>query len=72
MDIAEKSAISTHANTGAYRFASGEMLNFYVEELLNKCGDLQSTKQQPGGELYTNAVIHAMLTEGVQFKGVFV
>lgn len=63
--IAEKVAISRHANTGAYGFPSATVLNRYVVDLLAK--PLPSA-----GEFYTSALISSMIEDGIDFRGTFV
>ncbi|KJE92888.1 hypothetical protein CAOG_03776 [Capsaspora owczarzaki ATCC 30864] len=63
LDIKEKMPISTWANTGAYGFASGELLKqFCVEQL--------DTSVDSTGEYYTSAIIRLMLSQKQPFKGV--
>mmetsp|Transcript_37079 Transcript_37079/g.66785 ORF Transcript_37079/g.66785 Transcript_37079/m.66785 type:complete len:702 (-) Transcript_37079:128-2233(-) len=64
-DIREKVVISTHANTGAYAFASGKLLREYCAKRLDKdIGEL--------GEYYTSSVIKEMMNDGHVFRGLHV
>lgn len=65
MDIREKVIISTHANCGAYAFASAKVLREYCAKRLDMdVGEL--------GEYYTSSVIKEMIDDGHVFKGVHV
>jgi len=62
VDVREKVMISTHANTGAYAFASAEILHKYCAKILNEAvGSV--------GEYYTTHIIHQMLIDGHYFAG---
>lgn len=62
VDVREKVMISTHANTGAYAFASGRVLHQYCAKILNEAvGSV--------GEYYTTHIIHQMLVDGHYFAG---
>lgn len=62
-DIREKVIISTHANTGAYAFASGGVLREYCAKRLDSdVGEL--------GEYYTSGVIKEMIDDGRVFRGI--
>ncbi|CAN8070358.1 unnamed protein product [Agarophyton chilense] len=60
MAIAEKRKISNFANTGAYGFPSGRLLNYYLGRLLKK-------PVPPIGEYYISSVIHDMVRDGIKF-----
>lgn len=62
-DIAEKVAISHHANTGAYGFGSASVLNKYLESVLEK-------PVPAAGEFYTSAVINTMIKDGHEFQAI--
>lgn len=65
INIKEKHKISTHANTGAYGFASAKLLEEY-------CGKVLDQGVGATGEYYTSNVISKMLSQGLVFKGIFV
>lgn len=65
LEVKEKAAISTHANTGAYGFASGEVLLKYCTRVLDDAvGSL--------GEYYTSSVMELMLRDNQWFQGIYV
>lgn len=62
-EIREKESVSSHANTGAYGFASAVLLQTYLEKVLaGSCPDT--------GEFYTSAVISEMIEEGFDFQAI--
>jgi capsule biosynthesis phosphatase len=63
-DIKEKKPISKHANTGAYIFASGELLRCYATHLLDS-----RLADGDAGEYYTSAIILQMIKKGLLFLG---
>lgn len=64
-DIREKSAISCHANTGAYGFLSGKLLKEYCAKAIDSSvGEL--------GEYYTSQVIKHMIKDGLILYGIYV
>ena len=65
LDIREKYKISIHANTGAYAFASGQLLRKYCTEVLDAAVGA-------AGEFYLSSVIKRMITDGQAFKGILV
>jgi len=65
VDIREKVAISTHANTGAYGFESGTTLMKYCDLILNE-GVGQA------GEYYISSVFKRALADGLLIKGIHV
>ena len=65
LDVREKQKISNHANTGAYAFASGQLLRRYCTEVLDGAVGV-------AGEFYLSSVIKRMITDGQAFKGIFV
>lgn len=60
--IVEKCKISDCANTGAYKFASCELLLNYCQRILEQGVSYK-------GEPYTSCVIAEMLTDGIPFDG---
>ena len=64
-DIREKVAISRHANTGAYAFASAELLHRYCAEVLDNAVGA-------AGEYYTSSVLLRMVQRGEPVRGLFV
>jgi HAD superfamily hydrolase (TIGR01509 family) len=63
IQIAEKQAISTNANTGAYAFLNMALLHNYCEIVLNE-------KLYFNNEPYTSCVISKMLNNNIKFVGV--
>ncbi|CAF1208392.1 unnamed protein product [Didymodactylos carnosus] len=63
--VKEKVPISTHANTGAYGFSSGNAL-------LSSCVRVLDVGVDTSGEYYISSVITQMLSEGLKFIGIFV
>jgi hypothetical protein len=59
-DIQEKKAISNKANTGAYVFATAELLNEWGEKYI----DEHALKVAQGGEYYTSQLIRKMIFDG--------
>ena len=63
--IREKIKISTVANTGAYAFATGELLRRHCQSVIDSsCG--------ASGELYISSAIRSMLEEGAVVEAVHV
>lgn len=62
VQIAEKQQISDLANTGAYAFATGEILKQYCELAVKK---FNKAKQK---ELYTSSIILDMIHDNVNFE----
>lgn len=63
-DIKEKIAVSKHANTGAYSFASAALLKKAASEVIS--GKLDASV----GEYYTSAVVLKLIKDGHLFLGV--
>lgn len=61
--IAEKKAISSYANTGAYGFESARSLRQHLGIVLNHDAPRR-------GEFYTSSIIDRMLSEGYTFQGI--
>ncbi|KAE8451412.1 hypothetical protein EG329_004041 [Mollisiaceae sp. DMI_Dod_QoI] len=61
VDIQEKKAISNKANTGAYVFASAELLQEWAARSIDA-----NAKKSDAGEYYTSQLIGMMIIEGKQ------
>ncbi|KAF5129764.1 hypothetical protein E5D57_006095 [Metarhizium anisopliae] len=66
VDILEKTAISTKANTGAYVFPSAHQLKFWAAEYLDKPEHLSSNL----AEYFTSRLVGLMLENGIPFLAV--
>ena len=65
VDVREKVPISTHANTGAYAFATGRDLRHF-------CGLVIDDAVGVAGEFYLSSVIRKMLNAGKPFRAIHV
>ena len=65
VEIREKVKISRNANTGAYAFATGNLLRKYCAQVLDEAVGAS-------GEFYLSSVIKKMVDDHCRFKGLFV